>query len=152
MATYIARQFVGVVDGTQIPALKADGRQIGASKGVTVATKNYTGVDAAAPALANTDKVFVGKLRAGELLTDFKVLSDTSFGAVTISLGTLTDATKYVNAALMTAVNAPTSIGPKASALAAGPVAADEDLYITVSGAVAAAVIASFLTEIARIH
>lgn len=152
MATYMARQFIGVADGTKIPADRPDPRQVGAAKGVTVATKNNTGADAAAPALANGDKIYIGKLRAGELLTDIKGLTDTSFGAVTISIGTLTTPAKYVNAATLTALNVPTSLGPLASALAAGPLAADEDIYATVSGAVAAAVVAHFILERACIH
>ncbi len=146
MATYYAKQFVGVADGTKIPADKADGRQIGATKGVTVATKDNTN------ALANNDLVYIGKLRVGELLTDLKGLTDTSFGAVTISVGTLADPVKYVNAATLTAVNVPTSLGPKAAALAAGPLTADEDLYVKVSGAVPAVVVAHWMIERACIH
>lgn len=147
MATYYAKQQVGVADGTKIPADKADGRQVGAAKGVTVASKDNTN------ALVATDKIYLGKLRAGELLTAIHGLTDTSWGTATISIGTLTTPAKYVNAVTLTAVNVPTALGPLASALDAGPVTADEDLYLTVGVAgVAAAVKTAILLERACIH
>lgn len=153
MATYYARQFIGVADGTKIPADRADGRQVGAMKGVTVATKDYTGANAAAPALVAGDKIYLGKLRAGELLTGVRLQSDTSWGTTTISIGTLASPAKYVNADTMTAVNRPTDLALLASAVAAGPLAADEDVYATIAVAgVAAAVVANFMLERSAVH
>lgn len=141
MATYYAKQQIGVADGTKIPADKADGRQVGAKKSVIVATKDNVN------ATANNDLIYLGKVRAGEMVTDIKGLTGTSFGAVTVSIGTLADATKYVAAATLTATDVPTSLGPKSAAVAAGPLTADEDLYAKVSGVIAAAVVASIIIE-----
>jgi len=146
MATYYALQQVGVADGTKIPSLKSDGRQVGAQKGVIVATKDNTN------ALAANDLVYLGKLRQGELVTDIKVLTDTSFGAVTLSVGTIATPGKYVNAVTQTVTGIPTSLGPLSAAVAAGPLTADEDIYLKVSGVVAAAVVASLLIEKIGIH
>lgn len=145
MANYYAKQFVGVTDGTKVPADRADGRQVNAKKSQIVATKDNTN------ALAANDLVFIGRLRAGEMVTKIEGLTDTSFGAVTISVGTLASPTKYVNAVTLTATNVPTALGPLASALAAGPLTADEDIYVKVSGAVAAAVVAHFITHLSSV-
>lgn len=141
MPTYYAKQFVGVADGTKFPPDKADGRQVGAKKSVTVATKDNTN------ALIANDLVYVGKLRQGEIMTAFHAITDTTFGAVTISVGTLATPAKYVNGVTLTALNTPTALGPLAAAMAAGPLTADEDIYVKVSGGVAAAVVAHFLME-----
>lgn len=141
MATYYALQQVGVADGTQIPSLKADNRQVGAKAARTIATKDNTN------ALAANDLVYLGKIRQGEMLVNVSLLSDTSFGAVTISIGTLASPTKYVNADTMTTTNKLTALSLLASAVAAGPLAADEDIYAKVSGTVAAAVVAHFFLD-----
>lgn len=147
MPTYMAKQFVGVADGTKFPADKADGRQVGASKSVTVASKDNTN------ALVATDKIYLGKLRAGELLTAIHAITDTSWGTATISIGTITTPAKYVNAATLTTLNSPVSLGPLAAAIDAGPVGADEDLYATIAVAgVAAVVKTAFLLERIGIH
>ena len=146
MATYYALQQVGVADGTKIPANKADGRQVHANLGVLVATKDNTN------ALAANDLVYLGKLRAGQMVTAIRGLTDTSFGAVTLSVGTLTTPGKYVNGATLTATGVPTPLGPLAAAVAAGPLTADEDIYLKVSGAVAAAVVAHMIIATANIH
>ena len=147
MATYMAKQFVGVFDGTKIPADKADGRQAGATKGITIASKDNVN------ALVATDKIYIGKLRTGEMLTDIKAVTDTSLATATISIGTLALPNKYVASATLTVINVPTSLGPLASAVDAGPVAAEEDLYATIAVAgIAAAVKAAFMLERSFIH
>lgn len=146
MATYYAKQYVGVADGTKFPADRADGRQINAKKSQIIATKDNTN------ALAANDLVFIGRLRAGEMVTKLEVLTDTSFGAVTLSIGTLTTPGKYVNAVTFTTpLNVPAALGPLPAALAAGPLTADEDIYLKVSGVVAAAVVAHFITHITSV-
>lgn len=146
MATYYAKQYVGVTDGTKAPPDRADGRQVNAKKSQIIATKDNTN------GLAANDLVFIGRLRAGDLVTKIEVLTDTSFGAVTLSIGTLASPTKYVNAATFTTpLNVPSALGPLASAVAAGPLTADEDIYLKVSGVVAAAVVAHFITHISSV-
>lgn len=142
MATYYAVQQAGVIDGSVIPANKADGRIVGAKVSATIATKDYTARNAAAPALAANDLVYLGRLRAGELLEAIEYLTDTTFGAVTVSIGTIAAPTKYVNAQTMTAINTWTGLAMAAANFTAGPVAADEEIYAKVSGVVAAATIA----------
>lgn len=143
MATYYALQQAGVSPDTSvIPANKADGRIVGAKSAGTIATKDYTANNAAAPALANTDKVYLGRVRAGELLDAIEYFTDTTLGAVTVSVGTLAAPTKYVNAQTMTAINTWTGLAMAAANFTAGPLAADEDIYLTANGAVAAATIA----------
>lgn len=141
MATYYAKQQVGVADGTKVPADKADGRQVGAKRSTIVATKDNTN------ALAANDLIYLGKVRAGEMVVAIQGLTDTSFGAVTLSVGTLGSPTKYVNAATLTATNVPTALGPLPAAVAAGPLTADEDLYLKVSGVVAAAVVSHLMID-----
>lgn len=142
MATYSAVQQVGVIDGATIPAAKADGRVTGAKSSVTIATKDYTARNAAAPALAANDLIYLGRLRQGELLEAIEYLTDTTLGAITVSIGTIASPTKYVNAQTMTAINTWTPLAMAAANFTAGAVAADEDLYAKVSGVVAAATIA----------
>lgn len=147
MPTFFAKQFVGVADGTKIPADRADGRQAGATKGVTVGSKDNTNI------LAIADKLYIGKLRAGELLTGIHAITDTSLGTTTVSIGTLATPAKYVNALTLTALNAPVALGPLASAIDAGPVSADEDLYATFAVAAVPAVVRTvFLLERTAIH
>lgn len=145
MATYYALQQAGVSPDTSvIPANKADGRIVGAKCAATIATKDYTANNAAAPALAANDLIYLGKLRAGELLDAIEYLTDTTWGAVTVSIGTIAAPTKYVNAQTMTGINTWTALPMVASTITAGPVSADEDLYAKVSGVVAAATISHF--------
>ncbi len=145
MPSYFATTFIGVKDGTKSPADRADGRQVGAKESVIVAPKT------AALAFANADLLFVGSLRANEMLLQFQGLTDTSLGATTFDLGTLTNPTKYITAGTLTAVNVPTPLGPKASAVIAGPLAADEDLYVRFNGAVTGATVLAFISRICSV-
>lgn len=147
MPTYMSKQFIGVADGTKIPADKSDGRQVGAAKGITVASKDNTN------ALVAADKILVGRLRAGELLTGFAAITDTSWATATISLGTLALPNKYAASVTLTALNQLVQLGPLAAAIDAGPVTADEDLYVTVAVAGVAAIVKTvFVLERACIH
>ena len=141
MATYQAVQQTGVIDGSVIPPNKTDSRVVDAKSNGTIATKDYTARNAAAPALANTDKVYLGRVQAGELLEALEYLTDTTLGAVTVSIGTLAAPTKYVNAQLATAINTWTPLPMAAAVFAAGALTAYEDIYLTANGAVLAAII-----------
>lgn len=142
MPTYNAIQQAGVIDGSVIPPNKADGRVVGAKVSTTIATKDYTARNAAAPALVAADKIYLGRLRQGEMLDAVEYLTDTTFGATTVSIGTLALPAKYSAAQTQTVVNTWTPLTMVAANFAAGPVTADEDLYATVSAGVAAAIIA----------
>lgn len=142
MATYYAQEQVGVADGTVTPALRADGRRVGGKVSAITATK------VAGQAWAAADKIYLGRLRAGDNLRRIFAFTDTSFATATISIGTLAAATKYVNAATLTTTNTPVSLSVLASALDDGPLTADEDIYATIGTAgVAGGVIAGFDLE-----
>jgi hypothetical protein len=135
MATYYLDTFVGVADGTSIPADKADGRKVNAKVSTTHGNKVSN------QGWAAGDVVYAGKLRAGEFVRAVFGITDTSLGTTTLSLGTLANPTKYVNAKTLTVTDIPTALGPKAATAVAGPVTADETLYWTIgTTAVAAAV------------
>lgn len=146
MATWYAKQQVGVADGTKIPPNKASGSEVGAKVSVHVASKN------AGEVWANGDVIYLGKLRKGEHLRRVWLNSDTSFGTTTVSIGTLAVPAKYVSAKTMTVVDTPTMLGPKASTADDGPLTADEDIYATLAvGGVAGVVLASFELEFASV-
>ncbi|WP_226019519.1 hypothetical protein [Novosphingobium sp. FKTRR1] len=126
MATYYLDQFVGVVDGSQIPANKADGRYQNAKTKETFASK------VAGQAWASGDVIYAGRLPANCVLREALGITDTTLGTATLSLGTLAAPTKYVNAKTLTAVDVPTALGPKGAQAAAAPNTVDEDLYWTV--------------------
>ena len=142
MPTYQAVQQAGVIDGSVIPANKTDSRVVDAKSNGTIATKDYTARNAVAPALANTDKVYLGRVQVGELLEALEYFTDTTFGAVTVSIGTLAAPTKYVNAQIMTVINIWTPMAMAGANFTAGALAAYEDIYLTANGAVAAAILA----------
>ena len=145
MATYYALQQAGTLDGSQIPANKTDGRIVGAKLAGTIGTKDYTANNAAAPALANADLVYIGRIRSGEMFAGVDYLTDTTWGAVTVQIGTIASPGKYVNAQTMTAINTWTPLPTVPAVYTAGPVSADEDIYVKPNGAVAAAIISHWL-------
>lgn len=138
MADFYAKQQVGVADGTQIPPNRADGREVGAYRRTTLASKvpgtNWT----------TADKVFLGTKPAGSKIVDIRVTADTSFGTSTLSIGTLAAPAKYVNGRTNTTVNLPTSLGPLASTMDDDP-GGEEDIWLTIgTAAIAAATLATF--------
>lgn len=144
MADFYLAHAIGVKDGTKTPPLRFDARFVGAKKKIVIAN-HPAGV-----AYASGDRLFLASLKAGEQITDIKVISDTTFGTTTLSVGPTGSATKYVNAKTMTATDTPTSIGPRASAADDGPLAADEDVWITLGvGGIAAGVLFTVQVEIA---
>lgn len=146
MATHYAKQQVGVVDGTQVPAKKADGREVNAHSRLLLASK-VTGTT-----WTSGDKINLGKVPSGRKITAIRLCTGTSLGTATISIGTAGDATKYVNAATLTATDVPTVLGPKASTLDDDPLAAEEELFATIGTAnIASATVLTFIIETAGI-
>jgi hypothetical protein len=125
MPTFYLDSFVGVKDGTKVPADRPDGRKVGAKRSSIIGSKP------AGVAYAAADLIYAGTLRAGESLRDVIINADTSLGTTTLSLGPIGSPTKYVNAKTMTVTDTPTSIGPRANAADDAPLTADEDLYFT---------------------
>jgi len=141
MATYYVSQFIGVKDGT-VPPQRADGRVVGAKESQTLGSK------VAGQAWASGDKIYIGEVRSGELLIGVSALSDTTLGTTTLSIGTLLTPTKYVNAQTFTPVNIKTPLGPTIATILAGPLTADEDIYVTLGvGGVAAGINIAFFLQ-----
>lgn len=142
MADKYALQQTGVADGTLNPPDKADGRQVNAGRTTILASKKN------GEAWNSADRVFLGKKNANEKIVGIRATTDTSFTTSTLSIGDGTTADKYVGAALLTAVNVPTAIGPKASTLDDAP-GAEEDLWLTIGVAnIAAGVLATIEIEL----
>lgn len=125
MADRYPKQLVGVSDGTVTPALKADGREIGAKTRIDQLSK-VTGT--AWPA---ADRFYLGRKANSEKVAAISLNADTSLGTSTISIGTAASPAKYVNAATVTAVNQWVSIGPLAATLD-DAIPEDEELWATV--------------------
>jgi hypothetical protein len=152
MAVRYASQQQGVMDGTNVPANKADGRQVNADVQKILASK-LAGTDA----WNSGDKVYLGFKPEGRKISAIRVTTDTSFGTSTLSIGigddprvgsTIDTANKYVDAATHTTpLNRPTVIGPVASTLDDEP-GDGEHLWLSVGVAnIAAAVVATIEIE-----
>jgi hypothetical protein len=125
MPDFYLDSHIGVKDGTKIPADRSDGRKVGAKR------SSIFGAKPAGVAWANADQIYLGTLRAGESLRDIILISDTTLGTTTVSVGTKASTTKYANARTMTVVDTPTSIGPRGTAADDAPLTADEDIWAT---------------------
>lgn len=146
MPDFYIDSFVGVKDGTKVPADRADGRKVGAKR------SSILGAKPAGVAYANGDRVFLGSLRQGESLRDIILISDTTLGTTTVSVGTTATPAKYANARTMTTVDTPTSIGPRGTAAVLAPLAADEDIWATLGvGGIAGGINLSFELVIASV-
>lgn len=146
MADFYSQQMTGVADGTQIPARKADGGQVGGKVSTITASK------ALGQAIAAGDRLYLGRVRAGDRVKVINLTTDTSLGTTTISIGTTATPAKYVNAQTNTVTDRPTAIGPRASTLDDGPLTADEDLWATFAVAgIAGAVVMGFDIEISSV-
>jgi len=146
MADFYLQHAIGVEDGTIAPPDRYDGRVVGANK-KTIRANHPAGV-----VYASGDRLFLAALKPGELITDISVVTDTTLGTTTLSVGPTGAATKYANAKTVTVVDVPTSIGPKASAVDDDPLTAEEDVWITLGvGGVAGAVLFTVLVEITSV-
>jgi hypothetical protein len=126
MTTHYPLQQVGVLDGTEIPALKADGRQVNAKKRSILASK-VTGTT-----WANGDTIVLGKKPAGWKITLIRLTTGTSLGTSTIDIGITGSLAKYADDKTLTATDTPTAIGPKASTMDDTP--PDEETILATIG------------------
>lgn len=130
MPDFYSQQMAGVADGTVIPARKADGGVVGAKISSIMASKPL------GQALAAADRLYLGRVRAGERIKSILINTDTSLGSSTIAIGTTAAPAKYVVATTFTTpLDRPTAIGPRASTLDDGVLTADEDIWATVAAA-----------------
>lgn len=127
MADFYAQEFVGVKDGTQIPADRAAGWLVGYRPRGIRATKPV------GQALAVNDRLYIGRRRAGESIVSITANANASLGTTTLSIGPNGTANKYVNGMTLTAVNVPTPIGPLTVASDNDPADPYEDLWLTVT-------------------
>lgn len=125
MATRYPLQVVGVLDGTESPPLKLDGRQIGAKLRSSIYSK------VPGTTWAVNDVVVLGTKKQGEKIVDILVNTDTSFGTTTLDVGIAGTVDKYVDGKTNTVTNAQVSIGPKAVTMDDG-VPDEEDIILTV--------------------
>lgn len=143
MAQYYAAQTVGVLDGTKIPAERSNGQMVGAKKSVTLATK-VTGT-----AWNAADTIVLGALAPGEMLVGVRLTTGASLGTSTVQVGSVATPAKYTGAMTLTVVDVPTVLGPKAAALAAGPLTAPETIIATIGvAAIVAGTVLTFELEI----
>jgi hypothetical protein len=134
-------QLVGVSDGTLIPPRLAEGALVGGRARQFVYSK-VTGTVWAA-----TNRFYLGKKPAGHLLTSVRLVTDTSLGTSTISVGITGTPAKYVDAATLTVVNRLTEIGVIATQLDIAAIG-EEDLFATIGTAdIAAATRLTFILE-----
>lgn len=147
MPDLYASTFVGVKDGTKFPPDRADGRLVGGKQSMIVAPK------VAGQAIASGDRLFIGTLRAGEVLRGIRINTDTSLGTTTFSIGTTATPAKYRAAAVYTTpLNVPAYVGPNAAQAIASPLTADEDIWVTFGVAgIAGSVVMSFEMDIVSI-
>jgi hypothetical protein len=125
MANFYAAQQIGVADGTKSPPDRPDGRLVGAKMSSIACSKKSGEV------WAQADKVYLGRLNAGDSLREVLGTAGVSLGTTVLSIGTLAVPAKYVNAKALTAVDIPTPLGPFTSNLIAAPLTAPEDLWLT---------------------
>lgn len=152
MATKYASQQQGVMDGTNVPPNKADGREVNADKQVILASK-LAGTDA----WNSGDIVYLGRKPAGRKISRIDLTTDTSLSTSTLSVGIGTDprvsasvttAAKYASAVTHTTpLDKPTAIGPLASTMDDAP-GDEEHLWLTVGTTnIAAAVVVTIAIE-----
>lgn len=128
MADLYLDSHVGVMDGTKVPAARANGLKVGVNQ------RRIFGSKPAGVAWANGDQIFLGTLAPGESLREIIVTSDTTLGATTLSVGTKASIANYANARTMTTVDTPTLIGPRGTAADDAPLAGREDIWLTLGG------------------
>jgi hypothetical protein len=82
--------------------------------------------------ILTTDTVSLARIPAGMRFSHGMIVSSVSLGTSTIAVGTAADTAKYRAAATFTSADAPAHFG-KAAATAAGPLAAEEEIILTVA-------------------
>lgn len=131
MTTYYGTTYTGTfADGTSPPATPNAALVQGK-------TRRIREVFAYA-AQAAASLLYVGRLPQGAQFAGVRLTADTSSGSTTLAIGSSASAAKYKAAAAFTATDTPTMYG-KASAMDDDPLAAAEDVYITLAAATAPA-------------
>ncbi|MFZ5704917.1 MAG: hypothetical protein ACOY5R_06580 [Pseudomonadota bacterium] len=132
MAKGYSAELVGVIDGTKVPDLKADGRVYGARMRIYQATFDMA---------ASTTKKVVGdtnviaQIPANEKPVAILMLASVTMGGTaTIAIGNASTPGKYRAAAIFTTANVPTPV-MLSSAGDDAPLSAEEEIILTVGAA-----------------
>lgn len=129
MAKGYPAELVGVIDGSKVPAIKADGRVYGARLRAYQATFDMA---AAAVKKANGDSNVICQVPENEKVIAIVGLASVTMGAsATIAIGNATTPAKYRAAAVFTTANAP-QLMMLSSAGDDAPLAAEEEIIFTI--------------------
>jgi len=131
MAKGYSAQLVGVLDGSAVPAIKADGRVYNARPRIFRAVFDLASANVAKN---NGDSNVICVLPEGYAFRSLSFTSSVSLGTSTISVGIAGATAKYKAAAVFTAVDTPTGYA-LASAKAQAPLAAKEEVIFTIGAA-----------------
>ncbi len=135
MATYASNESAGLRDTRpSIVGNVALGGRIRAYRATIALDAPKINSTTAGTAILDADKVLLARVPAGMRFAGGRIVSSVSLGSATIQIGTLADPDKYRADATFTTVDAPVAFGV-AAAFAAGPLAADEEVYLTVDTA-----------------
>jgi hypothetical protein len=132
MAKGYPAELLGVLDGSKVPAIKADGRVYGARLRAYEATYDLS---AASVKKASGDTNVVCQVPANEKVIALLFLASVTMGATaTIAVGNSGTPAKYKAAAVFTTANTPTLYMLSAAADDA-PLTAEEEIIMTIAAA-----------------
>lgn len=132
MAKGYPAALLGVIDGSKVPEIKADGRIYGARLRIYEAKYDLS---LASVKKANGDTNVVAQIPANEKVVAFLILASATMGAsATIAIGTASVPEKYRTAATFTTANVPT-LAMLSSAADDAPLSAEEEIIFTVGTA-----------------
>lgn len=126
MADFYGSTFSAAKTGTP-PRAFPDGARAAAKQRATIESIN---VGTSPPQVG--DRIYVGKLPEGAVYQGYRLTANQSLGTSQLALGTTAVPNKYRAAATFTVVDTPTLFGTAATK-SQGPLAAGEDLWLTVS-------------------
>ncbi|TCP35911.1 hypothetical protein [Sphingomonas sp. BK235] len=124
MANHLATEFE---TSPGIPA-RLDNRLVNAVTRRSRATKPPV-------ALEPGDRLFLGRLPRGAAIVALSANSDTALPKVHLSIGTDTEPDRFAAAREVKVTDTPVALGPRGAAHAATPLGAEEELWLTVTGA-----------------
>jgi hypothetical protein len=131
MPTYYSREMRAVADNPRnIPGNEALGGRLRLFRAtIALDAPDLTSTTAGASITAS-DPVVLARVPAGYRFSHGRTTTSVSLGTSTIAIGIAGATGKYRAAAVFTATDTPTNFGA-AAAIAAGPLAADEEIIMT---------------------
>lgn len=128
MAKRYGSTFTGVLDGTRPPA-RADGALCYGKRRIFREV-----FDLSTATFAIGDQLVLGRLPIASYFDGGRIVSSVSLGSSTLSIGSAAAPAKYRAAAVLTAVDAPSSFGP-AAAFAQAMLTTEEEVIATIAAA-----------------